>query len=282
MERRFPQFIHIGPGRSGTTYIYEVLKAHPEIYMAKGTKETNFFSLHHERGLNWYGGFYPEESQSYVRGEISNRYFYTPGCAENIKKDLGEIKLITVLRNPYDRVISVYNSMRQRGEINYAWTLNEALIEEPEIIRQNLVGDHIEEFLKVFDPQSFYMDTYDRLKSDPADFIKSLYRFLNVDESFKPKILHKQVNQSQDIRFPFTRNIIRVGADGLRKIGMLQTLSLFKESSAINKLLFKDLKDFKEENYDVVLSNYSEVLDKQIHKLEFLTGYNLNHWKRTK
>ena len=54
-----PNFLCIGVMRSGTTWLYEVLKSHPEIYITPYLKEINFFTDHYSTCLNWYKNFFP-------------------------------------------------------------------------------------------------------------------------------------------------------------------------------------------------------------------------------
>ncbi|HAD96803.1 MAG TPA: sulfotransferase, partial [Cryomorphaceae bacterium] len=45
-----PDFIHIGPGRTGTTYIFKMLGQHPGINLPN-EKEINFFNRNYSKGL---------------------------------------------------------------------------------------------------------------------------------------------------------------------------------------------------------------------------------------
>src|SRR5271170_6528478 len=52
-----PSFIVVGPPRTGTTWLHEVLTDH--VNLPGPTKETRFFDLHFDRGLNWYLDHFP-------------------------------------------------------------------------------------------------------------------------------------------------------------------------------------------------------------------------------
>ena len=51
-----PNFIYIGTGKAGTTWLHNILLKHDAIYVTP-VKETNFFDLNYERGLSWYKNF---------------------------------------------------------------------------------------------------------------------------------------------------------------------------------------------------------------------------------
>jgi len=53
-----PTFVFIGPGRSGSTWMYELLRSHPDVCLGRGTKETLFFEKHYDRGVDWYESFF--------------------------------------------------------------------------------------------------------------------------------------------------------------------------------------------------------------------------------
>ena len=48
-----PTFIGIGAQRAGTTWAYNCLAQHPEVYMTQ-KKELHFFYANYSRGLAWY------------------------------------------------------------------------------------------------------------------------------------------------------------------------------------------------------------------------------------
>ena len=48
-----PNFLHLGPSKSGTTWLYQVLAAHPEVFLCPA-KDLHFFNRCYDRGLDWY------------------------------------------------------------------------------------------------------------------------------------------------------------------------------------------------------------------------------------
>ena len=57
-----PTFLGIGVLRGGTTWLHELLVSHPDVYVPARCKETYFFDLYYERGLEWYEGLFPPRS----------------------------------------------------------------------------------------------------------------------------------------------------------------------------------------------------------------------------
>lgn len=79
-----PNFLGIGAQRTATTWLSEVLRSHPEIYMTH-TKEVHYFSKHYERGEGWYISHFRRSNklQSVVNPQllISIRRLFQPGSA---------------------------------------------------------------------------------------------------------------------------------------------------------------------------------------------------------
>src|SRR3981081_2037483 len=52
-----PSFFVIGPPRTGTTWLYEILRE--RTLLPAPTKETRFFDTHFHRGVEWYRSHFP-------------------------------------------------------------------------------------------------------------------------------------------------------------------------------------------------------------------------------
>ena len=72
-SRSLPSFFVIGPPRTGTTWLYEVLREHT--VLPAPTKETRFFDTHFHRGLDWYAAHFPSSTGDRMVGEVAPTYF---------------------------------------------------------------------------------------------------------------------------------------------------------------------------------------------------------------
>ena len=132
-KRTLPGILIIGPRRTGTTSIYQILRHHSLIY-GVSRKEIKYFDCNYQRGLDWYRSFFPyqkdvEESDG-LAIEASPYYIYHPLAAERIRKDFPDIKIITLLRNPIDRAYSNYHMNYDLG-VELLPTFEEAIEAEP-------------------------------------------------------------------------------------------------------------------------------------------------------
>jgi hypothetical protein len=104
----FPDFVGIGAQRCGTTWLYEMLKSHPQIRMST-EKELNFFNVNYHRGIEWYQKFFIGTPSHMICGEYSPRYLANKNTPKRIKQTIPGAKLLVSLRNPVEQVFSRYN-----------------------------------------------------------------------------------------------------------------------------------------------------------------------------
>src|SRR5918994_968558 len=207
-----PNFFIVGAQKAGTTSLYHYLNQHPQIYMSP-VKEPFFFD--HEinsKGDVVVRGFAGrrqapryanlEEYQALFRGvggetaigEASPLYIYAPGTPERIKEYVPEARSVALLRNPADRAYSAYLHALRIGVEPLA-DFAQALREEEERIRngwhyvfhyrnRGLYYEQIKRYYEVFGRESVGVWLYDDLKEDPARMVRSVFRFLGVEDTF--------------------------------------------------------------------------------------------------
>ncbi len=103
-----PTFLGVGVMKSGTTWIVECLREHPEVFMSE-PKELHYFSRNRNKGIEWYYNFFQNKNSFKAIGEFSNTYFDDPEIPRRIIKELGSIKIIICIRNPIERFVLIIN-----------------------------------------------------------------------------------------------------------------------------------------------------------------------------
>ena len=73
-----PAFLGIGVQRAATTWVYECLRAHPEVFLPD-LKEVHYFDENYELGANWYASHFPESVRERTLGEITPSYLHIGG-----------------------------------------------------------------------------------------------------------------------------------------------------------------------------------------------------------
>lgn len=113
-NRRLPAFLGVGAQKSGTTTLYARLAEHPEIFLPE-CKELHYFSLHFGKDLSWYLRSFESASSCQKSGEITPYYLFHPQAAQRIRRKLGKVKILILLRDPVERTLSHYWHARRHG-----------------------------------------------------------------------------------------------------------------------------------------------------------------------
>jgi hypothetical protein len=114
-----PDFLVIGVGKGGTTFLYHLLTQHPLVERAS-SKEVHFFGNLYDEGIEWYRQCFPtprqKDGRMTITGEASP-YIAHPPAPARAAEVVPEARLIALLRNPVDRAYSAYQQSLRRGRI---------------------------------------------------------------------------------------------------------------------------------------------------------------------
>jgi hypothetical protein len=235
-----PNFIVIGPGKTGTTWLYECLKAHPQIALARDTKETVFFADYYDRGLGWYEKFF-DGLTAPARGEVSNTYFFTPEAPARIAQDLPGVKLIAFLRDPVERIQSLYLFRLRNGLVK--GSLEDAIAADPAMVAQNFFDEHLARWLAAFPREQLFVALFDDLKRDPKGLLRDIYAFLGVDPDFVPPAAQERVLEASAPRSAGLFHLLKRFALWLRRNDFHRALSWAKTNPLVMKALTRRVAD---------------------------------------
>lgn len=112
-----PAFLIIGQMKAGTSALFQYLSAHPMIEPAM-VKEPEYWSLNHALGPDWYGALFPPRraAAGRITGEASTNYFTHADAPGRVARELPDVKLILLLREPVARAYSEYWMRVRLGE----------------------------------------------------------------------------------------------------------------------------------------------------------------------
>lgn len=122
--RALPDFIVIGGQRCGTTSLFKNLAEHPQVLRPGIEKGIDYYTLYPTRGLDWYRGNFPIAPLARLRTarhgapqvfEACTYYMFHPFAVERIARDLPNVKLVAMLRDPVERAFSAYKHEFARG-----------------------------------------------------------------------------------------------------------------------------------------------------------------------
>lgn len=266
-----PNFIGVGIQRSATTWIFECLREHPEIYLPP-QKEIHFFDENFEKGLDWYKQFFKEAKGKKAIGEITPDYLYNYRALRRIAKTLPNVKLLVSLRHPVERAYSAYRLLKNSYYKDISF--EEAFWKKEYIKNVGFYSKHLNVLFDLFPRDNILIFLYDDIVSCPEKVVKNMYTFLGVDSNFIPSTLNKTYNK---ILFPRVQNLFI-------KMKMEPILEGIKRSPIghlIKKSFFyiENKKRVKKKKIDY--QKYISVYKEDILKLEKLINRDLSHWLKS-
>ena len=291
--RNIPNFLIISGGRSGTTSLYHYLSEHPDIYMSPNKEPYFLTDLDFNNCVNTPSFFienlWVKNLKSYMQlfnnvttekmiGEASVSYlYYYKETIPNIKKHLGDPKILIIIRNPADRAFSHYLHNVQTNLETLSF--EEAIIKEKERILNNWWwGFHYKNAGYYFKPIIAYKENFssvkifffDNFKDNFLNVFKEMLLFLNVDANFEPNNL-KIYNASEFYKFGiqkiFSHSVIRF----ISRITQLKMPQLLK-----NLTKKEPLKPPQSTLNDLKGEYKNEIKD-----LEIVLNTNLDRWYKT-
>ena len=230
-----PNFLFIGPDKSGSTWIFEALRQHPEVYVAP-SKDIYFFDRYFERGIPWYESHFAGAAGRRIIGELSHDYLFSDKACERIRATIPDVKLLVNLRNPIERAFSEYLFLRKHGMVGEDF--REATDRFPSILSGGQYARHLERYLARFPRQAILIQKFEKLKQAPLQFAAELYEFLGVDPSFEPSNKGRSALPAGRARAPALARMAKSSAIFLRNLGFGRAVGYLKSSSRINRLLF--------------------------------------------
>jgi hypothetical protein len=199
-----PTFVGIGSMRCGSTWLYEVLKCHPDVQMSH-SKEMDFFFMPQmlQHDLDWYTAHFAPTDGSEpkpIRGEISPRYARLRRWhVREIAKLLPDLRIILTVRQPIERVWSqtLFDFGRLQGRDVRKVRLVE-FVRQLERPRSKLSSDYcrtIEIWSDAFGKEAVYVGLFDDLRDNPEAYVNSVLRHLGALTPWTPpaKFLRKKV-----------------------------------------------------------------------------------------
>ncbi len=174
--RRMPDFIGVGPPRTATTWLYEVLHGH--VGFSDFRKETDFFTRFYDRGLDWYLQYFAACPRDLPMGEMSPLYFASDDARARIREVIPRCRIICSFRDPVDRAWSHWRllarSLRTRVEFDHAF---ERLRDVRESSRY---GHYTAKWIEAFGRENVLLLFYEDLENDPQTFVDSVCDFIGA------------------------------------------------------------------------------------------------------
>lgn len=173
--KMLPSFFIIGPPRTGTSWLHEILRKYT---LLPKTKETRFFDLNFHRGINWYRANYPKMNGEQSMGEVAPTYFASAETRERIAQTIPNARVVCTFRNPIDRVHSHYRLKRAYAMI--PWSFEEAMTRDSELAESSKYATHLKAWQQTFGANNVLAMVYDDLLLSPQSFVDRVTDFIGI------------------------------------------------------------------------------------------------------
>lgn len=275
-----PNLIVIGAMKCATSSLHYYLGLHPEIQTSR-KKELDFFidERNWRKGRAWYESHFTSDAK--VCGESSPNYTKYPwfkGVPRRIFSLIPEAKLIYILRDPIERILSEYVHIYSLGGDKRP--IAEALSD----FRNNWYVDNskyymqLEQYLIYYPMSSILIITAEELGKEPRNVLRRVFRFLGVDDSFHSPSFSTRRHQSRDKK---VRN--RLGCYFAKELAGRKLEEIFLPMLPIRvKKAYRSLSRSKVIEKPIldknVRQNLMQELEDDLDKLRKLTGRTFRDW----
>ena len=171
---RLPDFIAIGPIRTGTTWLDTIFRGH--LGLPARIKETQFFGRRYHLGLDWYARHFSNCRES-IAGEFGPTYFFAPAARAQIARDLPSCKIICTLREPVARIYSHYQLWRKIAILKEPFA--EAIANRPQLSARMHYAPDLREWRKVFGNRMLVL-IYEDSRHDRQAYVDQICDFIGA------------------------------------------------------------------------------------------------------
>jgi Sulfotransferase domain len=236
---RAPDFFMVGHSKCGTSALYEMLRAHPQVFMPE-LKEPALFATDvptvlPQRGagplpqtLSEYLALFAEAGAEQRVGEATSLYLWSHAAAAHIAKLAPRARIIAVVREPASFLHSLHMQLLQNN-VESEPDLWKAIELEPDrrqgkhlppysprpqaLFYSERVKyvEQLSRYHALFPPEQVLVLIYDEFRDDNEGTVRKVLRFLDVDDAVELPVL--EVNRS-----------VRVRSHGLHRL--LHTLAM--------------------------------------------------------
>lgn len=232
-----PNFIYVGTGKAGSTWLHQAFQKHPDIYVTP-VKETNYFDLNYDRGMSWYEDFFQDAQKNQMVGEISHRYMRRNEVVSRIRQDLGLIKILAFFRDPCEYFLSDYlftirnggfsGSVEEWADNGFDW---DAI----------LYADLIRPYVDQFSSERVLIGNFKEIGQNPEGLLKRISCFLDVAEFPNDAVNIGKVNPAKSPRNKVLSRIVSSTSKSLKRRGGQRIIAALKYSRFVQGLLYKNL-----------------------------------------
>ncbi len=211
-------FIGIGSQKAATTWLFRLLKDHPDTRFPVG-KEFHFWDVKRYQGMTVksYVAKFDKGGKGIRQGEITPAYAILDSASiTDVARALPKVRLFCTLRNPLARAWSAMEMVRSYAWLEPAETSDQFYLDlarsENSMRRGNFVR-WLANWQASFPPSRLKIIDYEAIVDDPRAVLVDLARYLRLDPDFYQQLpdarLHEKINARRvDVQTTSARPVV--------------------------------------------------------------------------
>lgn len=232
MMQKKISIVGVGPQKTATSWLAEVLAATPRLCFPTGVKETFFWDRQFDRGLDWYLGHFKDEGRCI---EFGPTYFHSPEAVARLQAHNPDLQVIVTLRDPAARAWSLYQHHHRKGRVGD--NFESAAAEIPAILDASRYGTHLPRWREAFGPDRVLVLLQSDVQRVPDAVLSRVTQFIGEDLDTRSADLGRRVNVAGR---PPSRKLAAISthaAEILRRVGLYGVVNLAK-TTGLKKMVY--------------------------------------------
>ncbi len=274
-----PNSFYGGPPKAGSSWIFALLDAHPQIFVPRG-KYVQFFTDFYDRGTNWYESFYAGARPDHVAlCDLTTDYLFVPEAAERLAEQIPDARIFFSLRDPVERDWSAYQHLLRTGQ---AYGPLESEIETGHRLLSgcSAYADAIERSWRLFGRERTKILWFDDIRDNPQNVADTLHDFLGVARRKISPSNSKARNVARVARNRRLTAILKKAAIAMRSVGMGQVLGWMKDNPSLDRILFSRASVPRLKDCPAAWTFLADRHEEEILRLEALLSCDLTKWRQ--
>jgi hypothetical protein len=193
-----------GMPRAATSFLYHTLPNHPSFFVPS-RKETDYFSVNHYRGKDWYLAFYKDMLQTQIGFDISPMYFLDENSPQRIRRFNANVRVVLIIREPVSWIFSFYKHLmaKRYRKVAFKSFLSGYLYKKDSMslalkFDGGVINQAISRYREAFASNLLLCD-FKMLATSPLPMLRAIERFVGVKRFFEEdNFQNVRVNRSAD------------------------------------------------------------------------------------
>lgn len=204
-QLRLPDFLGIGAQKAGTTWLFEQLRTHPEVYFPK-RKELHYFDDNFHRPLRWYASHFAEAGARRA-GEITPAYAILDEARIGyLAAVMPRVRAVFIMRDPVERAWSqaVMTLVEQPLRDPASVTIEEfaAFVRSPAVLRRSRYTASIDGWRRHLPEKQMLLAFHDELREHPRELLARVAAFIGIAPPAPSPVQHGVVYQGLGLPMP--------------------------------------------------------------------------------